>query len=299
MVLLKERRRARLRLPHELREPEGRRARRANPHAALLFHWQPLGRQVRVEGRVERFAAEESEAYFRTRPLGSRLAAWASPQSRPLADRAELERLYAEAQRALRRGRAAAADTGAASASSPDAYEFWQHGDDRLHDRVRYERDGDGWSEDAARALVLEERARRVVRVGVAGLPGRSTRLPSTSRIPTIPSRWPPSTTGTWRILRSPISRAASRIWHVGVDGDRLPRHHVADVDRVEVGAVTREGEDVALGEDADEPAAVADGDRADAFLEHPQHRQAGGVARLDRHDTRPHHVADRHGCRV
>ena len=70
----------------------------ANPHAALLFHWQPLGRQVRVEGGVERVEAEESVAYFRTRPLGSRLAAWASPQSRPLADRAELERLYAEAQ---------------------------------------------------------------------------------------------------------------------------------------------------------------------------------------------------------
>ena len=77
----------------------------ANPQAALLFHWQPLGRQVRVEGRVERVPAEESEAYFRTRPLGSRLAAWASPQSRPLADRAELERLYAEARGPLpRRG---------------------------------------------------------------------------------------------------------------------------------------------------------------------------------------------------
>ncbi|HYK06784.1 MAG TPA: pyridoxamine 5'-phosphate oxidase, partial [Gaiellaceae bacterium] len=70
----------------------------ANPVAALLFHWQPLGRQVRIEGSVERVTTEESEAYFRTRPLGSRLAAWASPQSRPLADRAELERLYAEAQ---------------------------------------------------------------------------------------------------------------------------------------------------------------------------------------------------------
>jgi pyridoxamine 5'-phosphate oxidase len=69
----------------------------ANPRAALLFHWQPLGRQVRIEGAVERVNAAESEAYFRTRPLGSRLAAWASPQSRPLADRAELERLYAEA----------------------------------------------------------------------------------------------------------------------------------------------------------------------------------------------------------
>src|SRR5687768_11245921 len=70
----------------------------ANPQAALLFHWQPLGRQVRIEGRVERVTAEESGAYFRTRPLGSRLAAWASPQSRPLAGRAELERLYADAQ---------------------------------------------------------------------------------------------------------------------------------------------------------------------------------------------------------
>ena len=84
----------------------------ANPHAALLFHWQPLGRQVRVEGRVERVPSEESEAYFRTRPLGSRLAAWASPQSRPLADRDELERLYAEAAGAVRRGRAAAAALG-------------------------------------------------------------------------------------------------------------------------------------------------------------------------------------------
>ena len=69
----------------------------ANPHAALLFYWQPLGRQVRVEGSVERVSAKESEAYFRTRPLGSRLAAWASPQSRPLAGRGE-------PRAALRRG---------------------------------------------------------------------------------------------------------------------------------------------------------------------------------------------------
>jgi len=116
-----------------------------NPQAALLFHWQPLGRQVRVEGPVERMGADESEAYFRTRPLGSRLAAWASPQSRPLDDRAELERLYA-----------AAADRHDDDVPlpphwggyrlRPDAYEFWEHGDDRLHDRVRYERDAAGWS---------------------------------------------------------------------------------------------------------------------------------------------------------
>ncbi len=117
----------------------------ANPHAALLFHWQPLGRQVRVEGRVERVPSEESEAYFRTRPLGSRLAAWASPQSRPLADRAELDRLYAEAQERFSED-VPLPPTWGGFRLVADAYEFWQHGDDRLHDRIRYERDADGWA---------------------------------------------------------------------------------------------------------------------------------------------------------
>lgn len=117
----------------------------ANPRAALLFHWQPLGRQVRVEGAVERLSVAESEAYFRTRPLGSRLAAWASPQSRPLADRAELERLYAEAVERFGEDVPLPPSWGGLRLL-PDAYEFWQHGDDRLHDRIRYERDGSGWS---------------------------------------------------------------------------------------------------------------------------------------------------------
>jgi pyridoxamine 5'-phosphate oxidase len=116
-----------------------------NPRAALLFHWQPLGRQVRVEGLVGRVSVEESESYFRTRPLGSRVAAWASPQSRPIADRAELERLYEEA-----RARFAGEDVPlpphwGGLRLVPDAYEFWQHGDDRLHDRIRYVPDGTGW----------------------------------------------------------------------------------------------------------------------------------------------------------
>ena len=119
----------------------------ANPHAALLFHWQPLGRQVRVEGRVGRLPAEESEAYFRTRPLGSRVAAWASPQSRRLTDRAELERLYAEA--ATRHGDDPPLPPNwGGFLLVPDAYEFWEHGDDRLHDRIRYERDAAGWSRE-------------------------------------------------------------------------------------------------------------------------------------------------------
>ena len=116
-----------------------------NPRAALLFHWQPLGRQVRVEGGVERVDADESEAYFRTRPLGSRLAAWASPQSRPLADRAELERLYADAAERFGEDVPLPPNWGGFRLV-PDVYEFWQHGDDRLHDRVRYERDATGWS---------------------------------------------------------------------------------------------------------------------------------------------------------
>ena len=117
----------------------------ANPHAALLFHWQPLGRQVRVEGPVEHVPDGEAEAYFRTRPLGSRVAAWASPQSRPLADRAELERLYAEAS-ARHGDEPPLPPHWGGFRLVPDAYEFWQHGDDRLHDRIRYERDATGWS---------------------------------------------------------------------------------------------------------------------------------------------------------
>ena len=118
----------------------------ANPRAALLFHWrEPQGRQVRVEGAVERVSVEESDEYFRTRPPASRIAAWASPQSRPLADRAELERLFADAEARFRDQDVPLPPHWGGFVLVPDAYEFWQHGDDRLHDRVRYEREGDGW----------------------------------------------------------------------------------------------------------------------------------------------------------
>ena len=117
----------------------------ANPRAALLFYWQPQGRQVRIEGSVERVHPDESETYFRTRPLGSRLAAWASPQSRPLPDRGELERLYAEAAARFPGEDVPRPPHWGGFRLVPEAYEFWEHADNRLHDRIRYERDENGW----------------------------------------------------------------------------------------------------------------------------------------------------------
>ena len=105
---------------------------------------------MRVEGRVEPISETESSAYFETRPLPSRLAAWASPQSRPLTDRAELERLYAEVAARFPDEEVPLPPHWGGYRLVPDAYELWQHGDDRLHDRIRYEREGDAWSADSA-----------------------------------------------------------------------------------------------------------------------------------------------------
>ena len=120
----------------------------ANPHAALLFYWQALGRQVRIEGRVERIPVEESDEYFRTRPLGSRLAAWASPQSRTLVDRDELERLYAETAARFPGEEVPRPPHWGGFRLVADSYEFWEHAENRLHDRIRYERDGEAWKRE-------------------------------------------------------------------------------------------------------------------------------------------------------
>jgi pyridoxamine 5'-phosphate oxidase len=113
----------------------------ANPRAALLFYWQPLGRQVRVEGRVERVEPAESDAYFASRPAGSRKGAAASRQSQPLADRAELDRAVGALGDDVDRP-----EWWGGYRVVPERYEFWQHRDDRLHDRFRYERDGNDWT---------------------------------------------------------------------------------------------------------------------------------------------------------
>jgi pyridoxamine 5'-phosphate oxidase len=113
--------------------------------AALVFHWQPLGRQVRIEGTVERVTLAESAEYFDSRPRGAQLGAWASPQSEPIGSRAELEELLA-AETARHEGRDVPLPPfWGGYRLVPDRIEFWQHGDDRLHDRLLYERDGDGW----------------------------------------------------------------------------------------------------------------------------------------------------------
>jgi pyridoxamine 5'-phosphate oxidase len=116
----------------------------ANPRAALLFHWRELGRQVRIEGTVERTSRADSEAYYRTRPPGARLSAWASPQSEPVAGRADLE-ARVEAARARFGDDPPLPEDWGGLRVVPTAYEFWLHDDDRLHDRFRYERDGDAW----------------------------------------------------------------------------------------------------------------------------------------------------------
>jgi pyridoxamine 5'-phosphate oxidase len=113
----------------------------ANPQAALLFHWDPLGRQVRVEGRVEHVSKEESDTYFATRPLGARVGALASRQSEPLVGRAELERRVAE----LEQPDPPRPETWGGYRLTPSAWEFWQHRDDRLHDRFRYTRRDGAW----------------------------------------------------------------------------------------------------------------------------------------------------------
>jgi pyridoxamine 5'-phosphate oxidase len=115
-----------------------------NPRAALVLYWHALGRQVRVEGRVEQITPEESDDYFRSRPLGSRLSAAVSPQSEVVAGRAELAAAAAELER-----------TGGENVLRPehwggyrlvpDLWEFWQHRLDRLHDRFRYRPGARGW----------------------------------------------------------------------------------------------------------------------------------------------------------
>ena len=117
----------------------------ANPHAALVFHWlQAPRRQVTVAGTVSPLPREESEAYFLTRPLGSRLGAWASRQTTVLEDRAALERAFADAEAAHGDDPPLPPWWGG-YLLRPLRIEFWENRPDRLHDRFRYTLGDDGW----------------------------------------------------------------------------------------------------------------------------------------------------------
>ena len=130
---------------HTNRESAKGRDLAASAQAALCFLWHPLERQVRATGSVERLPDDESDAYFDSRPRGSQIAAWASPQSEVIADRTELERLVAAAGERFAGGPAPRPPFWGGYLLRPETVEFWQGRRNRLHDRLRYRSTGDNW----------------------------------------------------------------------------------------------------------------------------------------------------------
>ncbi|CAL9465417.1 Pyridoxine_pyridoxamine 5'-phosphate oxidase [Streptomyces sp. enrichment culture] len=118
----------------------------ANPQVSLLFPWHPIARQVIVTGTATRVGRDETAAYFRSRPHGSQLGAWASEQSRVISSRAELDRRYAELAARYPEGEQVPVPTewGGIRVAA-DEVEFWQGHENRLHDRLHYVREGAGW----------------------------------------------------------------------------------------------------------------------------------------------------------
>jgi pyridoxamine 5'-phosphate oxidase len=118
----------------------------ANPMAALLLHWDALGRQIRIEGPVTKASSAESDEYFSSRPRDRQIAAHSSDQTRPIASRQALDRRVDEVTAEFDGRPVPRPASWGGFRLRPMVYEFWQGRDDRLHDRLRYTRDGDGWS---------------------------------------------------------------------------------------------------------------------------------------------------------
>lgn len=120
----------------------------ANPWASVVLLWHPLQRQVRIEGQVRRVGQEDSDAYFASRPRGAQIGAVASQQSRPIADRDALEHRIADVEQAFEDCDVDRPDHWGGLRISLDVVEFWQGRFDRVHDRLRYTRDADGWDRE-------------------------------------------------------------------------------------------------------------------------------------------------------
>ncbi len=116
-----------------------------NPYVALLFHWKSRKRQIRIEGRATQVSDAEADAYFETRPRLSRIGAWASDQSRPLADRRLLEQRLEQAIAKYAEAPVPRPPHWSGWCVTPEAIEFWEDRDFRLHDRAVFTRDGEGW----------------------------------------------------------------------------------------------------------------------------------------------------------
>ena len=129
---------------------ESRKARELeeNPKAALVMHWPALQRQIRIEGTTERTSTETSSAYFESRSRGSRIAAWASRQSAPVVSRAELESRYRQYEQKFQGQSVALPEFWGGYRLAPHRIEFWQGRLNRLHDRLLYTQDGEGWRID-------------------------------------------------------------------------------------------------------------------------------------------------------
>lgn len=120
----------------------------ARPFAAMTFFWPSLERQVRIEGQVERVSSAESDAYFQVRPLGSRIGAWASPQSRVISDRQQLESLLAETERRFMETAPHCPEHWGGYRLLPERIEFWQGRASRLHDRLNYRLEQGDWQRE-------------------------------------------------------------------------------------------------------------------------------------------------------